>query len=112
MIKFEWDAVKANFNLKKHDVSFEEAQSVFYDEFARQFYDVENSDTEDRFPILEAVRREFFLCATVSEMRKIPYASFPLGKQLLTNVNTIEMGDHESRIRSFKNAFPRKPLCL
>jgi uncharacterized DUF497 family protein len=39
MIKFEWDTAKAASNKKKHGVSFEEAQSVFYDEFAAQFFD-------------------------------------------------------------------------
>ncbi len=39
MIKFDWDPAKAVSNLRKHGVSFEEAQSVFYDEFAIQFYD-------------------------------------------------------------------------
>jgi uncharacterized DUF497 family protein len=38
MIKFEWDRAKATANLKKHAVSFEEAQTVFYDEFAVQFF--------------------------------------------------------------------------
>jgi len=52
MIKFEWDPSKATSNKKKHGVSFEEAKSVFYDEFAVQFYDDENSETEDRFLIL------------------------------------------------------------
>jgi uncharacterized protein len=52
MITFEWDAAKAKSNLKKHDISFEEAQSVFYDEFALQFYDEENSDNEGRFIML------------------------------------------------------------
>lgn len=52
MIKFEWDAVKATLNQKKHDVSFEEAQSVFYDEFAVQFFNEDNSKAEDRFLML------------------------------------------------------------
>lgn len=39
-------------NQKKHGVSFEEAQSVFYDEFAIQFFDNENSETEERFLML------------------------------------------------------------
>ena len=38
MIKFEWHPSKATANLKKHQVSFEEAQTVFYDEFAVQFF--------------------------------------------------------------------------
>lgn len=52
MIKFEWDALKATSNKKKHGVSFAEAQSVFYDEFAVQFFDESNSESEDRFLIL------------------------------------------------------------
>ena len=52
MIKFEWDTDKANSNQKKHGVSFDEAQSVFYDEFAIQFFDEESSNTEDRFLML------------------------------------------------------------
>lgn len=39
MIKFDWDPVKAASNMRKHGVSFEEARSVFYDEFAVQFFD-------------------------------------------------------------------------
>ena len=52
MIKFEWDSAKASSNKKKHDVSFDEAQTVFYDEFAIQFFDEANSDSEDRFLML------------------------------------------------------------
>jgi len=52
MIKFEWDQPKATANLKKHQVSFEEAKSVFYDEFAVQFFDEEHSSNEDRFLLL------------------------------------------------------------
>ena len=52
MIKFDWDASKAAFNLKKHDVSFDEAQSAFYDDFAMQFFDEDHSDHEDRFLLL------------------------------------------------------------
>ena len=49
MIKFEWDLLKASANLRKHQVSFEEAKSVFYDEFAVQFFDEEHAAEEDRF---------------------------------------------------------------
>ena len=52
MIDFEWDSAKAATNLKKHNVSFEEAKTVFYDEFAVQFFDDEHSDGEDRFLML------------------------------------------------------------
>ena len=52
MIKFEWDAAKAASNLKKHGVSFHEAQSVFYDDFALQFFDEAHSAAEERFLML------------------------------------------------------------
>ena len=52
MIKFEWDSVKAAANIKKHGISFEEAQSVFYDEFAIQFFDEDHSSYEERFLLL------------------------------------------------------------
>ena len=51
-MQFEWDAEKAAANLRKHKVSFEAAQSVFYDELAVQFFDEEHSDNEDRFLML------------------------------------------------------------
>lgn len=52
MIGFDWDSAKAVSNLRKHGVSFEEARSVFYDECALQFFDVESSEAEDRFLML------------------------------------------------------------
>jgi len=52
MIEFEWSTAKARANLKKHGVSFEEAQSVFYDEYARQFFDEAHSEKEERFIML------------------------------------------------------------
>ena len=52
MIKFNWNPAKADINIKKHGVSFEESRSVFYDEFAVQFFDQDNSDVEDRFLML------------------------------------------------------------
>lgn len=52
MIRFEWDPRKDEANQKKHGVSFEEAQSVFFDDNAIQFYDEDHSDQEERFIML------------------------------------------------------------
>lgn len=52
MIVVEWNQAKDKSNQQKHGVSFLEAQSVFYDEYAIQFYDEENSEAEDRFLML------------------------------------------------------------
>lgn len=51
-IIFEWDNKKAKGNLKKHGVSFEEAQSVFFDDSAIQFWDDSHSKKEERFLML------------------------------------------------------------
>jgi uncharacterized DUF497 family protein len=47
MIRLEWNLAKAASNEKKHGVTFEEAKSVFYDDFAIQFFDDKNSELED-----------------------------------------------------------------
>jgi len=51
-LQFEWDKRKEKTNIKKHGVSFEEAQAVFFDENAIQFFDPDHSDDEDRFILL------------------------------------------------------------
>jgi uncharacterized protein len=51
-LSFEWDEKKSASNKKKHGVSFEEAKSVFTDQFARLISDPDHSDDEDRFILL------------------------------------------------------------
>ena len=46
---FVWDERKDRQNQKKHGVSFEEAQSVFFDDAAREFFDPDHSEDEERF---------------------------------------------------------------
>jgi len=49
-LRFTWDKSKAN--QKKHGISFEEAQTVFFDENAIEFFDPDHSESEDRFLLL------------------------------------------------------------
>jgi len=51
-ISFIWNEIKADTNLNKHKISFNEAQTVFADPNARMIFDPEHSDDEDRFIIL------------------------------------------------------------
>ncbi|MEA3288153.1 MAG: BrnT family toxin [Candidatus Marinimicrobia bacterium] len=52
-IKFTWDKSKSKSNHSKHGISFEEATTVFYDDFAREFYDDSHSQLEeDRYLML------------------------------------------------------------
>ncbi len=49
---FEWDTQKSRLNKLKHGISFEQAQTVFYDENARLIADPEHSKSENRFILL------------------------------------------------------------
>jgi uncharacterized DUF497 family protein len=51
-IRFEWDPPKNLSNIKKHQVSFEEASTVFLDENGLLIADPDHSDEEDRFILL------------------------------------------------------------
>ena len=51
-LNFNWDAGKNAQNKAKHGVSFEEAQTVFFDENAMEFFDPDHSKDEDRFIML------------------------------------------------------------
>jgi hypothetical protein len=46
---FIWDERKNRQNQRKHGVSFEEAQSVFFDDAAREFFDPDHCEDEERF---------------------------------------------------------------
>lgn len=48
-LRFEWDEAKNRSNIRKHGVSFQEAQTVFLDDHAIRFYDPDHSAVEDRF---------------------------------------------------------------
>jgi uncharacterized protein len=51
-MQFTWDPTKATKNLKKHDVSFEEAQTVFEDPLYVDFFDPDHSENEERYLIV------------------------------------------------------------
>lgn len=51
-LRFEWDPVKEAGNLRKHGVSFEEAQTVFWDERGQLIDDPDHSVGEERFVLL------------------------------------------------------------
>ena len=51
-LRFEWDDRKDTGNQQKHGVSFEEAQTVFFDEHALLISDPDHSGPEERFVLL------------------------------------------------------------
>lgn len=64
MLTFEWDENKNAINKVKHRVSFEEAETVFYDENAVMIPDPEHSEYEERFILLgfSAMARLLLVC--------------------------------------------------
>jgi uncharacterized protein len=52
-LQFSWDPEKDKINQEKHiGISFEEAKTVFYDEYARLIFDPSHSQDENRFILL------------------------------------------------------------
>lgn len=48
MLLFEWDPIKSKTNFKKHNVTFDEASTCFYDYKAYIFFNEKHSDIEHR----------------------------------------------------------------
>jgi uncharacterized DUF497 family protein len=63
-LRFEWDEAKNSANQRKHGVSFEEAKTVFYDDYALLVADPEHSTAEERFVLLgmSAALRTLVVC--------------------------------------------------
>ena len=60
-MNYEWNLVKERLNIAKHGVDFEEAKSVFADEFALVLFDEDHSNDEERFLILGMSQKERIL---------------------------------------------------
>jgi uncharacterized DUF497 family protein len=59
--EFEWDLAKAESNLRKHGVSFEEATTAFADRRAVFRDDLAHSEEEDRFLIIGCSKNDRIL---------------------------------------------------
>jgi len=51
-MEFEWDPNKAESNLEKHGVAFDEASTAFGDPLSLTIPDPDHSDDEERFVLL------------------------------------------------------------
>ncbi len=65
--QFEWDPEKAKANLEKHDVSFDEAQTVFTNSLAKIFDDIMHSADEDREIIIGHSHQDRLLVISFTE---------------------------------------------
>jgi uncharacterized DUF497 family protein len=83
-ITFSWDPQKNSENQRKHDVSFEEGPTVFFDDDARLIGDPDHSDEEDRYILL----------------------GMSLKLRILVVCHCYRQCDHEIRIISARKARP------
>lgn len=60
-LRFEWNPEKAKVNLKKHQISFEEASTVFDDPLFITFLDEEHSIGEERYITMGLSQKENLL---------------------------------------------------
>lgn len=51
-MEFEWDQNKADSNLSKHGISFDEAMTVFDDPLYLDFFDPDHSHDQNRYIIM------------------------------------------------------------
>ena len=68
-MKFEWNDNKADRNLSKHRVSFDEAKTVFDDPLYVDFYDPDHSDDEERYLIIGESNRGRLLIVSYTEKK-------------------------------------------
>lgn len=88
-MELEWDADKAARNLKKHGVSFEDAELVFYDSGRVEAYDGREDYGEDRWATIGlAYSAVLYMWPTPSDTRK-PSALSLRGKQMPTKESNI-----------------------
>jgi uncharacterized DUF497 family protein len=66
-VEFEWDDDKAAVNLADHQVSFEEAKTVFNDPLYVDFYDPDHSYDEQRYLIVGESRQGRLLIVSYTE---------------------------------------------
>ena len=66
-MQFEWNTEKAKANLKKHEVSFDEAETVFDDPLFVIFADPDHSFEENRFIIMGESNQNRLLVVSYTE---------------------------------------------
>jgi uncharacterized DUF497 family protein len=66
-LRFEWDGSKAAANVRKHGVSFDEAQTVFADDLGIMIPDPDHSDDEERLVLVGMSRSSQMLVVCYAE---------------------------------------------
>ena len=71
MLEFEWDPAKAANNIRKHEIAFELAATVFQDPLVLTMFDEEHSEFEERWITMGRVEdgRLLVVSHTFAEVR-------------------------------------------
>lgn len=83
-LKFEWDEQKNQYNIIKHNVSFNEAKTIFYDKNYLKLEDINHSINEDRFFAIgkSLYRNVLFVCFCMREGNTIRIISARYAKKV------------------------------
>ena len=101
-LRFGWDDRKNVQNRRKHGVSFEEAQMVFFDEHALLIADPDHSGQEERFVLLGlgGELRMLVVCHCYLRPVETWFGSFRLDERTGGSVrSTRSGGDDEETVR-------------
>jgi uncharacterized DUF497 family protein len=95
VLRFEWDDHKNAQNIRKHGISFEEAQTVFFDEKALLIADPDHSEREERFILLglSSALRTLVVCHSYRRQGDV------IRLISARRAGPQERGDYESRWR-------------
>ena len=71
-MQFEWDPNKATNNIAKHEISFNEASTVFADPLSLTFSDPDHSRSEDRYVTIgESMQRNLLIISHTDRDQRI-----------------------------------------
>jgi uncharacterized DUF497 family protein len=70
-MKFTWDKNKNTINQSKHDITFDEAKTVFNDQLYVDFYDPDHSHDEHRYIIIGVSNQKRLLLVSYTERENV-----------------------------------------
>ena len=94
-LKFEWNVDKSVSNIQKHGVSFDEAKTVFTDEYARLISDPDHSQDEDCFLLFAFC---FLLLGTSIESNLLVVCHFVREAESIRIISARKAGKQERKI--------------
>jgi len=102
---FEWDENKANENLKKDGVSFDEAKTVFNDPFSVTIYDPDYSIDEDRYIGIGLSSKGRLSVVSYLERGTKKYALSVAGRQQRRSKGIMKKNEKSNEVNEMRNEY-------